>query len=230
MVAISIAKVEMTLDPRLVMVRTGKIAANRHAQGVTPVPGRPEGPAEPGVRAVGDDHVARPHDLGRTRIRAPDDRTVDDPRDQGGCDRLRRRPERGSGLHRDLGHHLVELPAPHDVAVGREVGVGRPRQFEGDPVRDRPQPLEALELRERPGETHVVELPHGPRGEPIAAGLLAREALLLDDEHPPSPLREPERGGGARRARADHENVVAIACAFVHSCLLEEADPHGGRA
>ena len=36
-----------------------------------------------------------------------------------------------------------------------------------------------------------MELADGPRGQAVAAGLLAREALLLDDEHPVAALGEP---------------------------------------
>jgi len=98
-----------------------------------------------------------------------------------------------------------------------------PGQLEGHTVRDRTQPVEAVELGERVGESHVVELAHGPRGQAVATRLVARKALLLDDEHAPAALREPVRRSRARRTRADDEHVVPLACAFVHSCLLERA-------
>ena len=74
-------------------------------------------------------------------------------------------------------------------------------------MRDRPQPVEALELRERVGEAHVVELANGPRREPVAARLLAREALLVDHQDPVAERREPVRGRRARRPRADDQHV-----------------------
>ena len=70
-----------------------------------------------------------------------------------------------------------------------------------------PQAVVALELPERLGEAHVVQLPHCPRREPVAARLVAREALLLDHEDPVPALREPVRGGGSGRPRADDEHV-----------------------
>ena len=59
-----------------------------------------------------------------------------------------------------------------------------PLELEGDAVRDRAQAVVAQEPRELAREAHVVELADGPRREAVAAGLLARELLLLDHEHP----------------------------------------------
>ena len=49
------------------------------------------------------------------------------------------------------GHHLVEVPAAHDVPEVREVGMLRPAQLERDAVGHRAQALVALELLELVG-------------------------------------------------------------------------------
>ena len=179
MVAVPVADVEVALDPGLVVERTREIAANRHAQRDTCGRGRCRAPGRSGSwrrrrrsRTGPGPPRWRPRPCRRTI--APATR----PPSTSGLDRLGRRPERRAGLHRPLGDHLVELAAPHDVAVGREVGVLGPGELERDAVGDRAQPVEALELRERLGETHVVELADRPRREAVAAGLLAGEALL----------------------------------------------------
>ena len=58
-------------------------------------------------------------------------------------------------------------------------------------------------------EAHLVELVHGPRRQPVAAGLLARERLALDDDDVVAGLGQPVAGGRAGRATADDEDVVA---------------------
>ena len=171
------------------------------------VAGGAERPAEPGIRAVGDDHVAGPHRLDLARVlvahhRAGEQAAVDDR-----GDRLRALPDRGAGLDRLLGDHLVELAAADDVPVRREVRVLGPRELERDAVRDRPQTVEALEADEPIGETHVVQLADGARREPVAAGLLARKVLLLDREDRMTTRREPIGGRRARRSRAHDQHV-----------------------
>ena len=85
-----------------------------------------------------------------------------------------------------------------------------PGELERHAVADRAQTVEALELRERLGQAHVVELAHRPRREAVAAGLLAGEALLLDDQDPVAALGEPVAGRGARRSAADDQDVVRV--------------------
>ena len=148
--------------------------------------------------------------------------------------RRRRRPRRPASSASAAGHsvapaftardgdHLVEVAAAHDISVRREVGVLGPRQLERHSVADRPQPVEALEVGERLGETHVVELAHGPRREAVAARLLAREALLLDDQHPVpalgEPVARPRRPTDRRRRRGRRSSVVASACTRTDAC------------
>ena len=50
-------------------------------------------------------------------------------------------------------------------------------------------------------EAHGPELGDGPRGEAVAAGLLARERLLLDDHDVAPGPGQPVPGRRARRAR-----------------------------
>ena len=147
--------------------------------------------------------------VSRRRIVAP----VTRPPSTRGDDRLAGRPERRPGLHGPVRHHLVEVPAAHHVSVVRKVGVLGPAQLQGDAVGHRAQALVALETGELVGEPHLVELAHGPRGQAVAAGLLAGEALLVDDaapggpaarastRRPHRPARHPRR---ARRTRALH--------------------------
>ena len=149
-------------------------------------PGRPPGAA-----------LSPPADHG-----APHEAPVDDR-----GDRLGALPQRGAGLDRVLGHELVEVAAAHDVAVRRELGVGRPGQLEGPAVGGGPQPLEAVEVLEPVGQAHVGELAHRPGRQAVAAGLLAREGLALDDRDLVAGLGQPVAGGGAGRAAADDEDV-----------------------
>ena len=226
MVALAVAQVEVALDPRLVVVRTGEIAANRHTQRVAAVPRGAEGPPEAGVGAVGDDHVAGPDRFRRRRPvlrhRGPGEQAVLQDRGDG----LRAVPDGGAGLDRALGDHLVELAAANDIAVGREVGMFGPGELERDAVGDRAQSVEALEPFEAFGETDVVQLAHGARSETVAAGLLARKALLLHGKHSTTALREPIRSRRTRRSRADDEDVVRVvrsACSRAHDHMLRRS-------
>ncbi len=134
------------------------------------------------------------------------------PRDEAALEDRRGRlgvlPDGRSGLHRVVGDHLVEVATAHDVSERRQVGMLGPLELERDAVRERAEAVEAVEVRESLAEAHVVELPHRSGREPVAARLLARERLLLDEEDIVTRRREPVRGRGARRATADHEHLV----------------------
>ena len=73
-------------------------------------------------------------------------------------------------------------------------------------MRHRAQAVVALE---RPasalGQPHVVELADGPGRQAVTAGLLAGEALLVDDEHPVALLREPVGRRRTGRPATDDE-------------------------
>ena len=181
-------------------------------EGIGAVPGRPEGPAEAGVRAVGDDHVPGPHRLDRARSRgagrvAPATTPVFDD----GRERLRCRPERRAGLD-------GRGPRPSRRGRGAAPRIRRTgsRGARATPARaSLPWPIDRSPSKrwnsgERLGQSHVVELADRPRGEAVAAGLLAREALLLDDEHAVAALGEPVRGRGTGRSAADHQDVVRV--------------------
>src|SRR5581483_10913554 len=126
-------------------------------------------------------------------------------------DRLRTGPQLRPRVDGPLGDHRVEIPAPHDVAVGREDRMVGPGELERDAVRDRAEAVEALVSREPVLQPHVVELPHRARREAVAARLLAREALAFDREHASPAAREPVRRGGTRGSGADDEHVVPLA-------------------
>ena len=201
--------VEVALDPRVVVVWAREIAPDRHPQWIGAVAAGTERPAEPGVGAVGDDHVVGPDGVGGAGVLVDDGCPGDQAVLDDGLDRLGGRPQRRTGFHRALCDQVVELAAPHDIPVRREVGVGRPGQLERDAVADRPQAVDALEARQLVGQPHVVQLPHCARGEAVAARFLAREALLVDDGHAVPEHREPVGGRRAGRSRADHQHVGA---------------------
>src|SRR5581483_1461882 len=209
MVAGAVAEVEVRLDPRIVVERTLEVAPDGHPQRVAAVTGGAEGAAEARVRAVGNHYIARADVLRPVRTVSANLYTLDEPAVDDRRDGLRARPQGRPALHGPLGDHLVEVAAAHDVAVGRELGVMGPLELEGDAVADRAEPVEALEALQRAGETHVVQLAHGPGRETVAAGLLARETLALDHQHPVAALGEPERGRRPGRPRAHHEGVPA---------------------
>ena len=70
-----------------------------------------------------------------------------------------------------------------------------------------PQAVVAVELGELVAEAHLVELVHGARRQAVAARLLARERLALDDGDVVAVPGQPVAGGGAGRAAADDEYV-----------------------
>ena len=57
-------------------------------------------------------------------------------------------------------------------------------------------------------EAHVGELADGPRRQAVAAGLLPRQRLLLDDDDVPARVGEPVRATRAARTGADDDDVV----------------------
>src|SRR5690606_26900329 len=59
-------------------------------------------------------------------------------------------------------------------------------------------------------EPHLAELVDGPRGQAVAAGLVAGEDLALEHADVVAGLRQPEPGGAARRPTPDDEHVVAV--------------------
>ena len=83
-----------------------------------------------------------------------------------------------------------------------------PAQLERDVVRARAQAVVAVELRQRVAEAHLLELVDGARREPVAARLLARECLALDDDDVVAGACEPVGRGRAGGTAADDEDVV----------------------
>ncbi len=73
---------------------------------------------------------------------------------------------------------------------------------------DRAQAVVAVVSGEGVSQSHFLELVHGPRCEPVAAGLLAGEVLLLQHDDVESGTRGPVGRGAARGSSADHQQVV----------------------
>ena len=158
------------------------VPTDRHALRVRPVPAGADGTPEARVGAVGDHEIAGPHRLRVGAVlprneRAPHQAAVDDRRH-----RLGSLPQLGAGLLGPLGDHRVEVVTGDHVAVGGEARYGRPLEVEGPTERDRPETDEAVVSGQSVGQAHVVELLDGPRGQPVAAGLLSGEPLLLDQQ------------------------------------------------
>jgi hypothetical protein len=88
----------------------------------------------------------------------------------------------------------------------------RPKR-EFDPsatVGDGAKAVDAVVVREGVGEPHVVELLDRPRGQPVAARLLAREPLAFDEHGVEAVLGRPVGRRRARGPATDHEDVVAM--------------------
>jgi hypothetical protein len=64
-----------------------------------------------------------------------------------------------------------------------------------------------VERQQLVAEAHLLELVDGAGREAVAAGLLARERLALDDGDVVALLGQPVAGGGARRSGADDEHL-----------------------
>ena len=128
------------------------------------------------------------------------------------------RPERFGALEQDgatgdrlLRHQRVEVSSAHHVAVARVHGVLGPLHLECLAMGDAAQAVVAVVVGGHLLlETHGLDLGDGARGETVAAGLLPRERLLLDDHHVAAGPRQPVPGGGTGGAAADDEDVVAM--------------------
>ena len=217
MVPITVANVQVALDPGLVVQGALEIAPDRHAQGERAVAGGAERPTEPGIRAVGHDDVAGPDRPDLVRFGVADHRAPEQPAVDDRGDRLRALPQRRPRLDRLFGDHLVELAPADDVAERREVGMLGPGELEGDAVRDRAQTVEALEAGEAIREAHVVELADGARREPVAAGLLARKVLLFDRHDRMATRREPVRRRRAGRSPTHDQHVDFVGGIVPHT-------------
>src|SRR5205814_7574512 len=73
---------------------------------------------------------------------------------------------------------------------------------------DGAETAEAVVAGEVLGQAHVLQLSDGPRRQPVAARLLAGEALLLDEEHVVTGPRQPVRTGRPGRPSPHDQDVV----------------------
>jgi len=76
-----------------------------------------------------------------------------------------------------------------------EIGPCRPRKDELATKGDRAQSVETMEPAELLLEAEIEELAHRTRCQTIAAGLLTREVLLVDEDDIVTCSGEPIRGG-----------------------------------
>ena len=67
-VAVAVTDVEAALDPGLIVERALVVGPDGQALGVCAVAGGAEGPAEPGVGAIGDDDIPGPNFAGLARV------------------------------------------------------------------------------------------------------------------------------------------------------------------
>ena len=118
----------------------------------------------------------------------------------------------GARLLGPLGHQLVEVVAGDDVAVVGDSRGRRATQLERAAEGDRPQAVEAVVAPSQSvGQAHVVELLDRAGRQPVAAGLLPGEVLLLDEQDVVAGLGQPVGAGRSGRPAADDEDVVAAA-------------------
>ena len=209
--AVAVLDVERRLDPRVGVARRLPVGADGRAVGPVSrrrdVPrARPKRLLAPSATMVNSARISTGGPTRRPSTRstvAP--RTK--PRSTTGCSASWPCSRRGPGGDRVVGDHRVEVAAAHDVAVARVHRVARPLQLELAAGPGRPQPAVAVEPGEPVGEAHLVELVHRPRREAVAARLVARERLALDDRDVVAVAGEPVRRRGAGRATADDEHL-----------------------
>ena len=109
-----------------------------------------------------------------------------------------------------LGDDGVEVAAADHVPVVRVDGMVGPRHLDGAAVGDRAQAPEPVERLERIRQPHLHELVDSPWGEPVTAGLVAGERLLLDDDDVQPGAGRPVGGGGTGGTATDDEEVVEV--------------------
>ena len=85
-----------------------------------------------------------------------------------------------------------------------------PLHLDGVAEAEGAQAAVAVGARQGALEAHVGQLAHRPRREPVAAGLLPRELLLLHDHHVPAGVGQPEGARGPRGPGADDDHVVHV--------------------
>ena len=184
------------------------VPADRHPLRKRAVAGRPERAAEPRVGTIGDHDVASAHLLGGPALLVLHHRTAHQAVVEDGRDRFAALTDGCSGGDGTVRDQLVEVAPAHDVAVAREHGMVGPLQLERDAVRAGAQAVVAVEPRERRAKTHLFELVHGSRRQSVAARLLPRVRLALEDDDLVSCSGQPIGRRRSGRATADDHYVV----------------------
>ncbi len=215
-VALGVADVEVRLNEGVVVALRAVVAPQGHPHRQVAPSRRAEHPPDARVGPVGHHHIARldgpgaaaalllHRDAGQ-RGQGPGARrgVLDDrPHHLGALQE--RRPGRGGVA----GHDPVEVVAGDGVAVGGEVGVLGPLHLHGEAEPVGPQPGEAVRAGQGVLESHVGQLAHRPRRQPVAARLLPRELLLLHHHDVPAGVGQPVAARGPGGPGAHHHHVV----------------------
>ncbi len=214
----------MGLDEPVSVAGGVEVAADRHPLRVRLVSRGAENSAEAGQRPVGDDDVASVH----LRAGAPRPVHHDGPAAPGGGeirrsgavatavaegkggDGLGALPDEGPGFLGVLAHEPIEVEPGDYVAVGGIVGMRRPTHLELPVKCHGAEPVVAVVAGQGTLEAHVPELAHRAGRQPVAAGLLAGEVLLLHTEDVDAFRGEPIGSGGTTWPAADHEHVAVM--------------------
>jgi hypothetical protein len=174
------------------------------------VPDQPQALGEAAGGAVGG-HDDVGVDVDRVLALGADDRPPDQPVFDQRLDHVGGLGQLSPGLDRGPGQQLVEVgpgPGQPEGRVVLELGPGQLDHVAAamhlEPGAARPGPVLLA-------QTHGVKGPHRPRGQPVAADLVAGVALLLAQQHPGAAVGQMEGGGGTTGTSADHQRVVGVA-------------------
>ena len=201
-----VAQLEVRGDPRVVGDRARRVGARRDAVDGLLVPVRPEQPTEVRLAAVGDDDVLGLD--GHRALGAAQDDAGEATARELDVDGAVAVEARGAGVDRGIAQRGVEHRAPDGRAVLGQVRAV-PRQHQGAAEAVAAQTVVDRSALQDVVELEVLQLGDRARGEPVAAGLVAREHRAVGEQHVAAEAREV--GGGRRAAgtRADDEHVRA---------------------
>ncbi|MNW56559.1 hypothetical protein D3C74_342840 [compost metagenome] len=208
----------MGLHPGVVVARGLEVGPHRDAHGAVLALLEPQGEREAGRDAVrGDDDGGAQLVLVARAAPVLVERACRDTHDaaralvEQGARHVGALEQLGARALRVLGERLVEVHARAGEPVGRvglELGPG---QLPRASARDDAQALVAdPAVLGAGGDAHAHELADGPRGQPVAADLVAREGGLLEEEDVQARRGAVVRGRGPCWARTDDDDVRII--------------------
>ena len=187
------AQLEVAADPRVVGPRGVDVGPRGHAVHRVAVPLPAEQLAQRRPDAVGDDEALAGHL--DPLVAAGEDDGGDPPALAADVDRAQAVDAVGAALiavvRRWWSARCARRRAPAERASGprQQQGLAEPVGPQPPVDRVRPQPL---------ARARDAAAPDGPRGETVAAGLVAREDRLVGEHHVEPGTRGPGRGGGPR--------------------------------